>query len=585
IEHLSIFAHTKYRDNLKIINVNSEGIVDIQHLAKLLSASNSNKKLVSIILANNETGVIQNIKELVKLAKKYGAAFHSDCVQAVGKIAVNIKELGLDFATISSHKLGGMQGSSVLVTKQNYLLKALIVGGGQEKNIRAGTENVLAIASFGLASEIAALEVKQRYQSMKKLQDYLELNLLTYPNITIASKNAERLPNTTLMVIAGGEVHTKLISLDLRGIAEPLFGWEAEEAVEVARGQVAKLINAEPKEIIFTSGATEANNLAIKGIARFYGSKKKHIITAVSEHKCVLDACRHLEDEGFEVTYLPIQANGLINLETFKDAVHDNTMLVSIMAVNNETGVIQPLKEIGKICRERGIFFHSDIAQGYGKIPIDVNECNIDLASISAHKIYGPKGIGALYVRKKPRVRLVPIFNGGGQERGMRSGTLPTPLIVGLGVAAEIALVEMEKDIKHVEELFNRFYENITKEISEIYLNGDKDARYKGNLNLSFAYVEGESLILAIKDLAVSSGSACTSSSLEPSYVLRSMGVDEELAHTSIRFGIGRFTTHEEIDYAVKLITSKINNLRDLSPLWEMVQEGIDLKQIKWATH
>ncbi|WP_341763844.1 IscS subfamily cysteine desulfurase [Candidatus Tisiphia endosymbiont of Beris chalybata] len=363
------------------------------------------------------------------------------------------------------------------------------------------------------------------------------------------------------------------------------FGWEAEEAVEIARGQVAKLINAEPKEIIFTSGATEANNLAIKGIARFYGSKKNHIITAVSEHKCVLDACRHLEDEGFKVTYLPVQANGLINIETFKDAIQDNTMLVSVMAVNNETGVIQPLKEIGKICRERGVFFHSDIAQGYGKIAIDVNEYNLDLASISGHKIYGPKGIGALYIRKKPRVRLVPIFNGGGQERGMRSGTLPTPLIVGLGVAAAIASAEMEKDTKHVEELFNRFYENITKEISEIYLNGDKDARYKGNLNLSFSYVEGESLILAIKDLAVSSGSACTSSSLEPSYVLRAMGVDEELAHTSIRFGIGRFTTRAEVDYAVKLITSKINNLRDLSPLWEMVQEGIDLKQIKWATH
>ncbi|WP_375326331.1 IscS subfamily cysteine desulfurase [Candidatus Tisiphia endosymbiont of Nemotelus uliginosus] len=363
------------------------------------------------------------------------------------------------------------------------------------------------------------------------------------------------------------------------------FGWEAEEAVEIARAKVANLINADPKEIIFTSGATEANNLAIKGIARFYGSKKKHIITAVSEHKCVLDACRHLEDEGFKVTYLPIQANGLINLEILKNAIHDNTMLVSVMAVNNETGVIQPLKEIGAICRERGVFFHSDIAQGYGKIPIDVNEYNIDLASISGHKIYGPKGVGALYIRKKPRVRLVPIFNGGGQERGMRSGTLPTPLIVGLGVSAEIALAEMDKDTAHVEELFNRFYDNINNEIPDIYLNGDKNARYKGNLNLSFAYVEGESLILAIKDLAVSSGSACTSSSLEPSYVLRAMGVDEELAHTSIRFGIGRFTTQAEVDYAVKLIISKIGNLRDLSPLWEMVQEGIDLKQIKWASH
>lgn len=363
------------------------------------------------------------------------------------------------------------------------------------------------------------------------------------------------------------------------------FGWEAEEAVEIARSKVARLINADPKEIIFTSGATESNNLAIKGIARFYGSQKKHIITVVSEHKCVLDACRHLEEEGFKVTYLPIQQSGLIDLQSLKNAICEQTMLVSVMAVNNETGIIQPLKEIGKICREHGIFFHSDIAQGYGKIPIDVHENNIDLASISGHKIYGPKGIGALYVRKKPRVRLVPLINGGGQERGMRSGTLATPLIVGLGAAAEIALAEMEKDTRHVEELFNRFYANITKEIPEVYLNGDLHNRYKGNLNLSFAYVEGESLILAIKDLAVSSGSACTSSSLEPSYVLRAMGVDEELAHTSIRFGIGRFTTLAEIDYAVKLIASKINHLRELSPLWEMVQEGIDLKQIKWAAH
>lgn len=363
------------------------------------------------------------------------------------------------------------------------------------------------------------------------------------------------------------------------------FGWEAEEAVESAREKIAKLINADAKEIIFTSGATESNNLAIKGIARFYGTKKRHIITVVSEHKCVLDACRNLESEGFQVTYLPIQSNGLIDLEQLKNAITDQTMLVSVMAVNNEIGVIQPIKEIGKICRERGVFFHSDIAQAYGKIPIDVNECNIDLASISGHKIYGPKGIGALYVRKKPRVRLMPILSGGGQERGMRSGTLPTPIIVGLGTAAEIAALEMEKDNQHVAKLFDRFYDKITGEIADIYLNGDKENRYKGNLNLSFAYVEGESMILAIKDLAVSSGSACTSSSLEPSYVLRSMGVDEELAHTSIRFGIGRFTTEEEIDFAVKLVTAKITKLRELSPLWEMVQEGINLKEIKWAAH
>lgn len=363
------------------------------------------------------------------------------------------------------------------------------------------------------------------------------------------------------------------------------FGWEAENAVEEARSRVAKLIGADAKEIIFTSGATESNNLAIKGIAKFYGNKKNHIITIVSEHKCVLDACRHLEQEGIKITYLPVKSNGIIDLEILKEAITDKTMLVSVMAVNNEIGVIQPLKEIGKICRERGVFFHSDIAQGFGKIPIDVNEFNIDLASISGHKIYGPKGIGALYVRKKPRVRVTPLINGGGQERGMRSGTLPTPLIVGLGMAAEIAYNEMGKDTKHVNHLFDKFLNNIHSRISEVYLNGDKNQRYKGNLNLSFAGVEGESIILAIKDLAVSSGSACTSASLEPSYVLRSMGIGEELAHTSIRFGIGRFTTEQEIDYAVELICSKIDKLRELSPLWEMMQEGIDLKKIKWAVH
>ncbi len=363
------------------------------------------------------------------------------------------------------------------------------------------------------------------------------------------------------------------------------FGWEAEEAVELSRQKVAGLIGADAKEIIFTSGATESNNLAIKGVAKFYGNKKNHIVTVVSEHKCVLDACRHLEDEGFKVTYLPIQSSGLVDLEVLKNAITDQTMLVSVMAVHNEIGVIQPIKEIGKICRELKVFFHSDIAQAYGKIPIDVNDCNIDLASISGHKIYAPKGIGALYVRKKPRIRLVPILNGGGQERGMRSGTLPTPLIVGLGAAAEIALSEMQQDARHVDKLFDRFYSNITKEIIDVYLNGCKRNRYKGNLNLSFAYVEGESMMLAIKDLAVSSGSACTSSSLEPSYVLKAIGIDAEMAHTSIRFGIGRFTTEEEIDYAIALIVSKIGKLRELSPIWEMVQAGVNLKEIKWTIH
>jgi len=363
------------------------------------------------------------------------------------------------------------------------------------------------------------------------------------------------------------------------------YGWDAEEACEVARKQVADLIGAETKEIIFTSGATEANNLALKGIARFYGEKKKHIITLVTEHKCVLDSLRHLEQEGFLVTYLPVMANGIVDLKILEDAITDQTMLVSIMALNNEIGVIQPLKEIGKICRKHNVFFHSDIAQAFGKIPIDVNDLNIDLASISGHKIYGPKGIGALYLRKKPRVRLSPLFNGGGQERGLRSGTLAPFLAVGLGKAASIAAQEMDKDYQHVKKLFDKFLNKITSEAKDIYLNGDKDQRYPGNLNLSFAYIEGESMILAIKDLAVSSGSACTSTSLEPSYVLRAIGLDESLAHTSIRFGMGRFTTEAEIDYTIELLLSKINKLRELSPLWEMVQEGIDITEIQWAAH
>ena len=364
-----------------------------------------------------------------------------------------------------------------------------------------------------------------------------------------------------------------------------LYGWESEEAVEIAREKVAKLLSADPREIIFTSGATESNNLAIKGVARFYQDKKKHIITLATEHKCVLDTCRHLAEEGFKITYLPVSSNGLIDLDQLKDSITSQTCLVSVMAVNNEIGVIQPLKEIGALCREKGVFFHSDIAQGFGKIPIDVNECNIDLASISGHKIYGPKGIGALFVRRKPRIRLTPIINGGGQERGFRSGTLATPLIVGLGKAADIAASLMQEEHKRIAYLSNKLYNSIIKSIPDVYLNGDAIQRYPGSLNLSFAYVEGESMILAIKDLAVSSGSACTSSSLEPSYVLRVLGVSEDLAHTSIRFGINRFTTEDEIDFAAALIISKINHLRRMSPLWEMVQEGIDLTTISWAKH
>ena len=363
------------------------------------------------------------------------------------------------------------------------------------------------------------------------------------------------------------------------------FGWEAEHATEKAREQVAQLINANSKELIFTSGATESNSLALTGLAEFYGDKKNHIITTVIEHKCVLDTCRHLEEKGFKITYLPVQANGLIDLQQLKEAITDKTLVVSIMAVNNEIGVIQPLEEIGKLCRDKGAFFHTDIAQAFGKINIDVEKYNIDLASISGHKIYGPKGIGALYVRRRPRVRLTPLIHGGGQERGMRSGTLPTPLVVGLGKAAEIAGQDMEKDTKHIEYLFDKFLKAIVNDVPEVYLNGDLEHRYKGNINLSFAYIEGESMILAIKDLAVSSGSACTSASLEPSYVLKALGVSEDMAHTSIRFGFGRFTTELEVDFAIALIKEKIDNLRELSPLWEMVQEGVDLEKIQWAAH
>jgi cysteine desulfurase len=363
------------------------------------------------------------------------------------------------------------------------------------------------------------------------------------------------------------------------------YGWESEAAVELAREQVASLINASEKEIIFTSGATESNNIAIKGVARFYKDKKNHIITVQTEHKCVLDSCRHLEQEGFEVTYLPVQPNGLIDLELLKNTITDKTSIVSVMGVNNEIGVIQPLAEIGKLCREKGAFFHTDCAQAFGKIPLDVEAMNIDLMSISGHKIYGPKGIGALFVRRRPRVRLEGLFSGGGQERGFRSGTLPTPLVVGLGEAAAIAKEEMGKDAEHVTKLYARFEKELLDGMKDVFLNGDREKRWKGNVNISFAYVEGESMIMAIKDLAVSSGSACTSASLEPSYVLRALGVNEELAHTSIRFGFGRFTTETEVDFAIDLIKNSIDKLREMSPLWEMVQEGVDISKIEWAAH
>ncbi|KND01828.1 cysteine desulfurase, mitochondrial [Spizellomyces punctatus DAOM BR117] len=363
------------------------------------------------------------------------------------------------------------------------------------------------------------------------------------------------------------------------------YGWESEAGVEKGRQQVADLIGADPKEIIFTSGATESNNMSVKGVARFYKSKKNHIITTQTEHKCVLDSCRVLQEEGFDVTYLPVKENGLIDLQTLEEAIRPETALVSIMTVNNEIGVIQPIAEIGKICRAKKVFFHTDAAQAVGKIPLDVNAMNVDLMSISGHKIYGPKGIGALYVRRRPRVRLEPIMSGGGQERGLRSGTVPTPLVVGLGAACAIAKEEMNYDAARIRALSDRLINGITSQIEHVVRNGDPDASYPGCVNLSFAYVEGESLLMALKEIALSSGSACTSASLEPSYVLRALGADDDMAHSSIRFGIGRFTTEAEVDFVVDRVVKHVGRLREMSPLWEMVQEGIDLKSIQWAQH
>lgn len=362
------------------------------------------------------------------------------------------------------------------------------------------------------------------------------------------------------------------------------FGWDAENAVEDARNQVAILVNADPREIVWTSGATESNNLAIRGAALFYQQRGRHIVTCKTEHKAVLDTCRHLERQGFTVTYLDPEANGLINLTTLKNALRDDTILVSIMHVNNEIGVIQDIEAIGNLTRSRGILFHVDAAQSAGKVAIDLSKLNVDLMSFSAHKIYGPKGCGALYVRRKPRVRLEALTFGGGHERGLRSGTLPTHQIVGMGEAFRIAREEMAEDNSRILMLRNRLWNGI-KSLEEVHLNGDLERRVAGNLNASFNFVEGESLIMALKDIAVSSGSACTSSSLEPSYVLRAIGREDELAHSSIRFSIGRYTTAEEIDYTIQLVRDKVNKLRDLSPLWEMFKEGVDLKQVQWAAH
>ncbi|KAJ5588060.1 Cysteine desulfurase [Penicillium hordei] len=364
------------------------------------------------------------------------------------------------------------------------------------------------------------------------------------------------------------------------------YGWESEKGVEEARGHIAKLIGADPKEIIFTSGATESNNMSLKGVARFFGrsGKKNHIITTQTEHKCVLDSCRHLQDEGFEVTYLPVQSNGLIRMSDLEAAMRPETCIVSVMAVNNEIGVIQPMEEIGRLCRSKKVFFHTDGAQAVGKIPLDVNKLNIDLMSISSHKIYGPKGVGACFVRRRPRVRLDPLITGGGQERGLRSGTLAPHLAVGFGEACRIAAQDMEYDTKHIDRLSKRLSEGLLA-MEHTTLNGDPEHHYPGCVNISFAYVEGESLLMALNDIALSSGSACTSASLEPSYVLRALGSSDESAHSSIRFGIGRFTSDEEIDYVLKAVQARVSFLRELSPLWELVQEGIDLNTIEWSQH
>jgi len=363
------------------------------------------------------------------------------------------------------------------------------------------------------------------------------------------------------------------------------FGWEAEEAVESSRKEIAALIGADPREIVFTSGATESDNLAVKGVAWMYREKGDHIITCVTEHKAILDTCKHLEKEGFRVTFLRVDSKGFVNLDDLRNAITDKTILISIMTANNEVGVVQDIKGIGKIARERGVLFHTDAVQAAGKIPFNVNEMNVDIASLSAHKLYGPKGVGALYVRRRnPRVLLTPIIDGGGHERGMRSGTLNVTGIVGFGKAAQIAREHLATESAEMMRLREKLRTTLERELDEVYINGDLQKRLPGNLNMSFAYVEGESLLMGINDIAVSSGSACTSASLEPSYVLKALGVGEDLAHTSIRFGIGRFNSEEEVDYVAARVIEGVRRLRELSPLYEMAKEGIDLKSVHWAT-
>jgi len=443
-----------------------------------------------------------------------------------------------------------------------------IVDGGRARG-RAWTRGTASVASTEGSASVVEPEFEMKGVTLRGRPLYLDMQATTPldPRVLDAM-----LPFFTERY---GNPHSRT----------HMYGWETEDAIERARGELAALIGANPKEIVFTSGATESNNMALKGVARFYRDKKRHIITTTTEHKCVLDSCRQLEREGYEVTYLPVRENGLVDLKELEAAMREDTAVVSVMAVNNEIGVIQPLKEIGELCRSRKIFFHTDGAQALGKVPVDVNEMKIDLMSISGHKFYGPKGIGALYVRRRPRVRMEPIINGGGQERGLRSGTLPTPLIVGIGEAARVAKEEMEHDEAHVKRLAKRLIEGIESRVEHTQLNGDRDARYPGNVNMSFAYVEGESMLMGLKEIAVSSGSACTSASLEPSYVLRALGVNEEMAHTSVRYGLGRFTTEEEVDRAIEATVRQVEKLREMSPLWEMVQEGIDLKTIEWTQH
>ncbi|KAJ1975110.1 cysteine desulfurase [Dimargaris verticillata] len=475
-------------------------------------------------------------------------------------------------ATARAHRLPATTiGRSSLVTRTLATSRAGLAGHGAAPRPRSSTPTDAGPATVSPNAASLGFETSVVKES-KQGQDrpiYLDMQATTPMDPRVLD---QMLPFLTEMY---GNPHSRTHQ----------YGWETEKAVDKARAQVASLIGADPKEIVFTSGATESNNMSVKGVARFYKGKKNHIITTQIEHKCVLDSCRVLQEEGFEVTYLPVQKNGLIDLEEFKAALRPTTSLVSIMTVNNEIGVVQPVAEIGQLCRANKSFFHTDAAQAVGKIPMDVNSLNIDLMSISGHKLYGPKGIGALYVRRRPRVRMEPIQTGGGQERGLRSGTVPTPLAVGMGAACELSQREMEYDHQRISELSQRLIAGVTAKLDHVVRNGDNQHTYPGCVNLSFAYVEGESLLMALKDIALSSGSACTSASLEPSYVLRALGADDDMAHSSIRFGIGRFTTDAEIDYVISKVVQHVSKLRDMSPLWEMVQEGIDLKSIQWSQH